>query len=37
VHGMVTAVDDVGRLVVLSADGATAVSAGDVVHVRPAG
>src|SRR3954454_11005472 len=37
VDGLVSAVDDTGRLVVMSADGATAVSAGDVVHVRPAG
>jgi BirA family transcriptional regulator, biotin operon repressor / biotin---[acetyl-CoA-carboxylase] ligase len=37
VDGLVTAVDDTGRLVVMSDDGATSVSAGDVVHVRPAG
>ena len=36
VDGLVSAVDDSGRLVVMSADGATAVSAGDVVHVRQA-
>jgi BirA family biotin operon repressor/biotin-[acetyl-CoA-carboxylase] ligase len=35
-HGEATAVDDDGRLVVTAADGsATAVTAGDVVHVRP--
>jgi BirA family biotin operon repressor/biotin-[acetyl-CoA-carboxylase] ligase len=37
VDGLVSAVDDTGRLVVMSDDGATAVSAGDVVHVRRAG
>lgn len=33
--GRATALDDVGRLVVLAGDVETAVSAGDVVHVRP--
>ena len=37
VDGLVSEVDDTGRLVVMSADGATSVSAGDVVHVRRAG
>jgi BirA family biotin operon repressor/biotin-[acetyl-CoA-carboxylase] ligase len=37
VDGLVSAVDDAGRLVVMSDDGATSVSAGDVVHVRRAG
>jgi BirA family biotin operon repressor/biotin-[acetyl-CoA-carboxylase] ligase len=37
VAGLVSGVDDVGRLMVMTADGATAVSAGDVVHVRPGG
>jgi len=37
VDGLVSAVDDTGRLVVMSDDGATSVSAGDVVHVRRAG
>jgi BirA family transcriptional regulator, biotin operon repressor / biotin---[acetyl-CoA-carboxylase] ligase len=37
VNGMVTEVDDLGRLVVSTPDGTTAVSAGDVVHVRRAG
>jgi BirA family biotin operon repressor/biotin-[acetyl-CoA-carboxylase] ligase len=36
VEGVVSAVDDTGHLVVMSAAGTTAVSAGDVVHVRPA-
>jgi BirA family transcriptional regulator, biotin operon repressor / biotin---[acetyl-CoA-carboxylase] ligase len=33
-HGVATGVDDAGRLTVRSAEGVTAVSAGDVVHVR---
>ena len=37
VNGLVTAIDDTGRLVVMSDDGTMSVSAGDVVHVRPAG
>jgi len=37
VDGLVSGVDDTGRLVVLSEDGAMSVSAGDVVHVRRAG
>jgi len=37
VNGSVSAVDDSGQLLVASDDGLTAVSAGDVVHVRPAG
>ena len=36
VDGLVSGVDDTGRLVVMSAAGATSVSAGDVVHVRRA-
>ena len=36
VKGLVSAVDDTGRLVVMSDDGTTSVSAGDVVHVRRA-
>ena len=34
VEGLVSGVDDTGRLVVMSSDGAMPVSAGDVVHVR---
>jgi BirA family biotin operon repressor/biotin-[acetyl-CoA-carboxylase] ligase len=37
VDGLVSGVDDMGRLVVMTPDGATSVSAGDVVHVRRAG
>ena len=33
-HGVATGVDDAGRLTVRSGEGVTAVSAGDVVHVR---
>jgi BirA family transcriptional regulator, biotin operon repressor / biotin---[acetyl-CoA-carboxylase] ligase len=33
-HGLATGVDDAGRLAVRSTEGAWAVSAGDVVHVR---
>jgi BirA family transcriptional regulator, biotin operon repressor / biotin---[acetyl-CoA-carboxylase] ligase len=33
-QGVATGVDDAGRLTVRSAAGVTAVSAGDVVHVR---
>jgi BirA family biotin operon repressor/biotin-[acetyl-CoA-carboxylase] ligase len=37
VDGLVTGVDDTGRLLVMTSDAATAVSAGDVVHVHRAG
>ena len=33
--GVATAIDDAGRLVVETASGPRAVSAGDVVHLRP--
>lgn len=33
-HGVATGVDDAGRLIVRSAEGVSALSAGDVVHVR---
>src|SRR4051794_13584581 len=37
VDGLVSGVDDTGRLVVMSSDGAMSVSAGGVVHVRRGG